>query len=507
MRMKSLLLAGAIGLLAQSAWADTPEVHALRMVWKPLSSNGEVTAIEVQQQVDGVAANDGKPFSLTAPVTYVNVTGVADRITRLDVRDASGPISFTTEDDKPVPGGFPYYRHWRATRAVSYPVTISYTALVQPAGSPGGPAFGIRPSGGGVSGSAAGFLLLPENAGTTQSNVSWDLSNMPAGSVGVTTFGDGAFEVKGAANRVNQSWIMAGPAQQYAAKGASHFHAYWLGTPSFDAEAAMQWTAKAYTVLSTALPHIDPAPDYRVFMRALDTPPYGGGTALGNSFMLSMSKSAPKDPQDLRITFFHEMTHQWSGGIDGGTRINDSAWFHEGLTVYFTTMLPLEGGLYTLDEYAALLNRQAADYYTSPARDWSAARIVEVGFGDERIRHTPYLRGFLYFADLDARIRKASKGKRTLRSVLHPLLVARQKGERFDYAVWKDMLRKELGEEAVAEFQTILVDGAKVVVPPSEAFGPCFVRQAVELKADSGPVQGYQWGRKKGVADAKCRKW
>jgi predicted metalloprotease with PDZ domain len=70
----------------------------------------------------------------------------------------------------------------------------------------------------------------------------------------------------------------------------------------------------------------------------------------------------------------------------------------------------------------------------------SAAEVAKIGFKDERIRHTPYERGFLYFADCDARIREASKGKRKLDDVILELFARRNAGEKITQADWLDAL-------------------------------------------------------------------
>ncbi|MFT4077553.1 MAG: hypothetical protein QM647_18650 [Asticcacaulis sp.] len=492
----SIINFGAGALIAQ-----TLTEPRLSMTWKPLAENGEVAAIAVSETIDGAKLEAGERLSFSAPVVYAAVTGVADRITDLKVSDVDGGVDLIIDEDKAAPGGMPYYRHWRARRAVKWPVTVTYKALVQPVGSPNGPAFGIRPSGGGVSGSGGGFLLLPENAGTTKTRVEWDLSALPAGSIGVTTFGEGAFNVAGAPDAVTEGWLMAGPAQHLELKDNSHFKAYWLGTPPFDAKAEMDWAARGYALLSQSYKYLDPAPDYRVFLRALDTPPYGGGTALGNSFMFSMAAGKPRDVLDTRVTLFHEMGHQWVGQMEGGINSN---WFNEGLNVYYTTVLPMRGGLMSVTDYGNLLNQQAKDYYTSPARNWSADKIAEVGFGSEQIRHTPYMRGQLYFADLDVKIRKHPHGKHTLDSFLAPMFVEREKGRKVDQAWWEDRLRDELGPQAVSEFRAINVDGSQTIDPASGAWGPCFERKATSFKTDIGSVTGYQWIRRKAIPDTAC---
>jgi predicted metalloprotease with PDZ domain len=224
--------------------------------------------------------------------------------------------------------------------------------------------------------------------------------------------------------------------------------------------------------------------------------------------MLSMSTAGSHGSiADRRETFFHEMTHQWVGDIEAAEGVK--AWFVEGLTVYYTTVLPLRGGLIPIDEYAERVNRQAREYYESPARNWSAAKIAEIGFGDERTRHTPYMRGALYFADLDRQIRQRSHGRRDLDAFLCPMFVSRQRGVRFDVTAWESMLGKELGPRAVAEFRAELLDGTKTVVPADGAFGPCFSRVREKPPGDSNddnpPI--YQWARVTLVPDALCRAW
>ena len=180
MRLKiTCLIAGMLlsALIMETSVKPTanPESHVFEMVLRPVTNGQrEVKGIVVHQEIHGTPAADGTPFTLIAPVTYAGVTHVADRIQSLDVHDAKGQISFKIEDDKPAQGGFPYYRHWRAERAVQFPVTVDYEALVQPAGSPNGPPFGIRPSGGGSVAQVAAFCCCrkmaertyPESGGT-----------------------------------------------------------------------------------------------------------------------------------------------------------------------------------------------------------------------------------------------------------------------------------------------------------------------------------------------------
>ncbi|WP_158586705.1 M61 family metallopeptidase [Henriciella mobilis] len=477
------------------AGADTP-LYALTL--KPeVDENGVVEAIEVSSQLTGGLAEGEERLKLFAPVVYVNVMGIADRVTELDVRDASGSIDFTIEEDDPVPGGYPYFRHWTAKRDVTFPVSINYRALVQPEGGPGGPAFGIRPSAGGISGAGAGFMLVPSNAASQESILEWDLSGFDQPSLGVTTFGDGRAVVEGPPPAIMQGWYMAGPVEHYPDDVTEgDFHAYWLGDFPFDEREGMSFTAKMYDYFEGYFEHLDPAPEYRVFMRLLQTPPYGGGTALANSFMLSRGPVQPEEEKnedygDIRMVFVHELLHQWVGSVEGGSI--DENWWSEGLTTYYQYTLPFKAGEIAFEEYVEGINRLSRNLYTNPGRDWSIAEIKKVGFDDNDIRHVPYQRGALYFADLDARIRAASGGERDLHSFLSDVFVARETG---DIALtpdkWRELVREQTGEDETAFHKALHVDGM-VFFPAAGSFGPCVVGERVTLERDGESFDAMQW--------------
>lgn len=492
-------IAAAAALLA----AGPAAAQEAALTLKPVVDRGAVAGVEVALEIDRGPATIG----LSAPIVYPGSPGVADRMTAIAVRDANGPVALTPRDDAPVPGGFPYFRHWRADRPVAYPLRLTYRVAVQPAGSAGGPPFGLRAVGGGVVGAGSTLLLLPEQRGIAATRVRWDLSALPTGSVASTSLGDGpAFRFAGGPDLLAQAWLLAGPAGRYPARGATDgFSATWLGTPTFDAAAEMAFAARGHAWLARYFPHLKPTPPYRVFLQFRDAPPFGGATALGASFMLSRGPLQPGEPRTApRSTLFHEMIHQWVGSIAEPNGI--ASWFTEGLTNYYQDLLMLRGGFVTPAEYAAAINRLTEDYVTSKARNWSAARITEVGFGDEEVRHTPYRRGALYFYDLDARIRAHSGGRRTLDSLLFPMFRARERGARFDNARWIAMVTAELGAGEKARFERLILAGTDTLDPRGDAFGPCFARQPARFQKAGAWIPGYRWVRVAGVPDRACRR-
>ena len=506
----AVLLAFSGASSAQQTQAPTarPQSESPRIfdtTIRPVRDGGtEVAAIAVRSVIRNGELPSGHRLSLTAPIVYASVTGVADRVQNLTVTDRAGVVPLSVENDPPVAGGFPYFRHWRVARDVTFPVTITYRSLVEPTSARRGPPFGIRPSEGGVSGAGSGFLVIPENAGTTESRVQWDLGDLQAGSLAASSFGDGDFTLAGPPAQLMQGWYMAGPAGRFPATGdVNGFSATWLGSPPWNPLVEMPQTSRIYSYLAGFFDYLGPPPRYRVFVSVFQTPPFGGGTALTNSFMLT--RGPPQPDESARApqgTLFHEMIHGFVGGIEGPVGV--TSWFSEGLTSYYTTQLQLRGGFTNVDQYGASINEISREYYTNPARNWSAARIVEVGFADNDIRHLPYRRGELYFADLDSRIRAASNGARSLDMVMREVFERRRQGWRFDHDAWRQIVTRELGPQAAAEFDALIIEGTATLVPASDAFGPCFTREPTTFTVEQRTVEGYRWVRVPNVADAQC---
>jgi hypothetical protein len=70
------------------------------------------------------------------------------------------------------------------------------------------------------------------------------------------------------------------------------------------------------------------------------------------------------------------------------------------------------------------------------------------------------------------------------------------------------MLRRVLGQKAVAEFRVAMIDGVEEIVPPSGAFGPCLARVSVTNRLTDGrtAVRGCEWVPIIDGAPASCKK-
>ena len=496
------LLMSLLATVPARAQASDP----LAVTFRPVrDGTASVTAIHVHLRINEAELTQGDRLILSAPVVYAGVGGIADRIEDLVVSDAQGAVGLTLSEDDPAPGGFPYFRHWTADRAVSFPVEISYRSLVAPDGHRGGPPFDMRAIAGGAIGAGSGFLLLPENVDTPRSDVHWDLSDLAEVSLASSSYGDGDFQLDGPPARLRQSWFTMGPAGRFPETGdINGLSGTWLGDFPWDPEALMEESTRVYGYLHEQFAYLGEAPRFRVFMRAPEAPPSGGATALPNSFMLSTAVGGDAEHGEAMPTriLFHEMLHNFSGSVAGS--MADTNWFSEGLTSYYTTQLRLRGGFMSVEDYAERINFVAWEYYTNPALHWSSAEIIRVGFGDNFIRHLPYRRGELLFAELDSRIRAASGGRRTVDDFVEDVLTFRASGETLDLEAWRALLRAELDEDAVDLFNAVVLDGTEVLAPADDAFGPCFTREAADLEREGETYPGYRWVRRPDVPDAVC---
>jgi predicted metalloprotease with PDZ domain len=164
----------------------------------------------------------------------------------------------------------------------------------------------------------------------------------------------------------------------------------------------------------------------------------------------------------------------------------------------------MRGGFTSVDDYGRDVNRDFRDYYGNVARNLSADSIVRVGFNDNNVRHIPYVRGSLYFADLDSKIRAYSKGRRNLDKVLFDVFQSRERGARFTHDTWKQIVEQEAGPGSADAFERIILRG-ETVLPASDAFGPCFERRPTRIMVGGVERDSYEWVRVASIPDEKCR--
>jgi len=470
------LMATVTGLTQEAP----PPLPVLEITLAPggVAANGDPSWVEVSTRITGMSWNADQPF-LRIPVKFAGVPAVAYSIADLDVSDDSGKIGLAESIDDPDAGGFLYFRRWSTGRGINSAVSLRYRApielIIPKLGS--GPPFDLRAAGGGFSGAGNTFLVLPDTDRPFRIDIHWRLEALAAGSLAVSSFGEGDTSSPGPVDRLVASYFMAGPLGRYPVEGGSSgFTGYWIGTPRFDARALLQWSERAYRAIAGFFADADPPP-FRVLMRGN---PYqgGGGAALMSSFLLSYPDTED-DGQRLRETIAHETVHNWVSSIDGDPP-GSTSWFSEGMTVAYTRKILLASGLFTPAEFLDSVNDTALGYYTNAMNTLPNNEIAARFWSDTRVRSLPYARGSLYFASVDAAIHEHSGGSRSLDDLLRAFVAKQKAGESVTAETWRVLVTDELGAEAGTALDAMLA--GELIVPPAGAFGPCFERHETGLR-------------------------
>jgi predicted metalloprotease with PDZ domain len=199
----------------------------------------------------------------------------------------------------------------------------------------------------------------------------------------------------------------------------------------------------------------------------------------------------------------------WVGELDSAGPAG-TPWYEEGLNEYYTHLLLLRSGLASVSDYEHAINKTARAYFTNPYRNASADSLKRLGFstgvGAGTAQNVPYVRGQLYFAEVDAQIRAASGGRRTLDDVVLPLFDRRRRGEVFTQSTLLDAFVKEIGPSAREQFESMIIRG-ETIVPDSDVFGPCFDRRPAMFDVKGKEYDGYEWVRLPQVEETHCRAW
>ena len=475
-----------VATAALPAQAGTAQVPQLTITLTPAAPapGGTVPYVDVQVVVPDMHVAPGKSL-LRLPLVSSNVATLAGSLQDLTVTDSKGNLTLATRDDPP--SGPMYFRHWYADRPVAGTLTIRYRAPITNALNPRGaaPPLELRTEDGGFSGDASTFLVLPDSNNTYRIALRWSFAALGPGAVGLSTLGARNIGFSAADQGTERKLNDVDEAGLYFMGGLVHvypsplsgvgFMSAWQGQPPFDVAALMKWTRLLYASYLRFF-HAPPRQPYEVFLRR-NLINAGGGVEVGRSFVGTFDQHT--QAQDFKLTLAHEMVHTFVGGLDQPPGLL-SSWYSEGLAVYYERVLPWRAGLISTGDFLADLNKTAARYYTDLLNDSPNSQIPAHFWADTRVRVLPYDRGSLYFAQLNAAIRKASHGKRSLDDLVLQMIARRRQGLPVDEKAWVALVRNALGPLAVAQLDAML--SGKLVVPPSDAFGRCFFRTTVSLR-------------------------
>jgi predicted metalloprotease with PDZ domain len=207
-----------------------------------------------------------------------------------------------------------------------------------------------------------------------------------------------------------------------------------------------------------------------------------GGTGLHDSFALFATPNATA--ARLLGILAHEYFHNWNPGSLGRMPEPEQQmyWFSEGFTEFYTFELLDRGGLITLAEKIDEFNKRIREYYLLPVRTEPNDRIVKDFWTDNNVNRLPYLRGFIFAANLNAQIRRTSAGKYSLDDPMREMFSSAREGRQRQLSIESlaDAFARYLGSDPIPLMRRQLIDG-ELIVPDPDALGDSVVMETADI--------------------------
>lgn len=477
--MSRAVLGGFAAALALATAAIAAEPPKLDLVLSPHATGDAASHLGVRMTLQTPKLKAGDPL-VRLPLSLVGIPGPRYDGDALQARDDQGPIALSQAEEPPTPQGT--YRRWIVGRATVGDVVVSYKAPPRKitAATNNGPLFDLREENGGFAGSGNGFIATPVASGPYRVKLTWDLSASAPGSRGIWSLGEGTVETVVPAEVLAFSYYYVGPMQSYPQKDDPGFDFYWLSPTPFDANAL---GAKMKALFGSMASFFnDAGGSYRVFVR--QNPYKGtGGTGLARSFMFGYHPPAKPTLESLQGLLAHEMAHTWPAmqGEHG-----DTAWYSEGMAEYYSTVLSWRAKAISTEALLKTFNERAEAYYSNPYVRATNAEAGKAFWTDPVAQTVPYGRGWLYLQQVDAAIREASGGRRSLDDIAKEIRRRQVTGEPYGIPQWLELVGKEIGADKARAGYDLMVGGG-LLVPPAKLYAGC-------LKVEPYPVRPFQLG-------------
>mgnify|MGYP001069175734 FL=1 len=199
----------------------------------------------------------------------------------------------------------------------------------------------------------------------------------------------------------------------------------------------------------------------------------------GDGFALAMTPTGgtaylpAAAPEEAWATFA-----MWTATIPDDTRIDPAfAWYTQGFTAFRVLHALRSGGHASPATLAYLLNDATTFYGNSPFRRVPNRRVVEDFAGIREMHDLPAARGELFALLLDARIRSATGGARSLADALDRLdggtLSTGAAGEQDPAPALIEAVAAVGGGDIAPLYHRYIVDGQLLQLPP-DALGLCY---------------------------------
>lgn len=462
MKLRGFLVLATLALLGAAPPPDTTVHYSL----SPVIENGDLTSLAVELRFTGDADGETR---LLLPDSWGGRTELWRQVRDVTVEGAG------VREDGPAVRLLTHAPE--APLAVRYRVVSAYAEdpTVAEQRNPYGAI--VRPRWFSVLGTAA--FVWPEGRDRAPADFRW--GPLPEGWSVASDLEHFALGRSGRVDDVRQSVTVGAPDLKVVRRELAGvpFRFAALGAWRFDVETFADLLAR---VLSAQRDYWrDPGEPYFIALHPLQPLPNHlslGGTGLDDSFSLYVGTNS--EAEQLRHLVAHEHMHTWNAARLGSLPDEGEAldyWFSEGFTDFLTYRTLLRSGVWSLEEFVAQLNVTFALYAASPVRNAPNTRIDKEFWSDPKVEKLPYQRGLLLAFLWEARLRKATRGRRDLDDVLLAQLKRASANERqgvtvLAAALFPRIYRETGGPELTKDLERYVEKGESVFLP-ADAFGRC----------------------------------
>ncbi len=470
--------------------AATPRTLEIRLT--PVRNEGRsVIAVDVAMRfsVPPVDFGDADPIVLRLD-PHIAGAATGDRIDDLEARDSEGSLALRRSTD--VDSGKPARAAWKSERRARGPVTVSYRVqlLAEDAARDE-----VLATAGGVFAIGRALFLMPATTEPHTIHALWDLAALDPGAEGTSSFGLGEADVEGPPSILEQTIWMAGPIEEMAIRSPAtnsaeggQFRLITLGKGNWDVTEVGPWTNRAWLSVRTVATQTN---DFGLFVR-----PTGKTGSRFDLDVFGRSVIATTDnevkftwPEKLRLTEAMVRAAR-------GSNVMNQRWFDNG----FGTYLALDGlrktGLAAPADIAAELTKRSERYFAAPWLRTPLAGVMDQK--DEPAGLHIEDRGFFAAAEIDAKLRLASAGKKSLFDFVRALEPAAPaatdttdvpKTNGVSTTAFAQALEKELGAEAMTRHRNLVETGSAIADVPDDTFGPCFKKAKKKIQREDSATK------------------
>lgn len=187
------------------------------------------------------------------------------------------------------------------------------------------------------------------------------------------------------------------------------------------------------------------------------------GTGLTNAFATSASNNKYLEIESLVYLFNHELQHNWIGHTIINANEEEQYWFSEGFTDYYTIKNITKNKIYNLDKsyFIKEFNKTIKALYASPVKEAPNSEINYDNFWTSRdYEKLPYRRGAIFAFYLDHKIRKDSKGQKSLDNLMLAIKNdAVNEQQRIDHDYFIKKANTFLNDDITPFFTKHIIDG------------------------------------------------